>query len=170
MGSLTPAWRLLAALLCMAAANSHAAGSMTTSVMDLELAALDGAQFVRLSSHAGLAGRPVLINFWGSECPPCIREMPLLNAQAQLHPQIAFIGIAVDDRQHALRYAQQQGMTYLQLAAPSQPGALLQRFGDRINALPYTVMLDASHRICEAHLGEVDAAWLLEAASACSHP
>ena len=138
--------------------------------MDLELAALDGAQFVRLSSHAGLAGHPVLLNFWGSECPPCIREMPLLNAQAALHPQVRFIGIAVDDRQHALRFAQQQGMAYLQLAAPSQPGPLLQRFGDKVQGLPYTVMLDASHRICATHLGEVDAAWISSAAGACSHP
>lgn len=138
--------------------------------MDFELAALDGSQFVRLSSHAKLAGHPVLINFWSSECPPCIREMPLLDAQARLPSQIAFIGIAVDDRQHALQLVRRQALSYLQLAAPSQPAALLTRFGDRLHGLPYTVMLDASHRICAAHLGEVDAAWLTNAIATCGQP
>jgi thiol-disulfide isomerase/thioredoxin len=129
-----------------------------------ELRQLDGAGFVRL---ADFPDRPVLLNFWGSECPPCVRELPLLFAQARLNPGLQFLGIAVDDRADANRFLLRQTPTYPQLIAGPQPEVLLRRFGNRSSALPYTVMLNRQHQICATHLGELDAAWLDSARRAC---
>ena len=46
------------------------------TVPDFELADVNGNR-VRLSSHRGQA---VVLNFWATWCPPCLREMPLLQS------------------------------------------------------------------------------------------
>ena len=92
-------WRHLSAaaraLGAGALAAACAAALAASPAMTLELPRLDGTAFVRLDDHAG---RPVLLNFWGSECGPCIVEMPLLFTEALRHPGLQFLGIAVDQR------------------------------------------------------------------------
>ena len=58
------------------------------------LRAIDG----RAVSLEEFRGRPVVLNFWYSGCPPCRREMPLLQSYADRHPGIALLLI---DRQDA---------------------------------------------------------------------
>jgi thiol-disulfide isomerase/thioredoxin len=132
--------------------------------MSLELPTLDGTAFVRLDDYTG---KPVLLNFWGSECPPCVKELPLLFAQAPRHAGMAFLGIAVDQRSAASRFLARQQPSYPQLVAPAQPEVLLRRFGNKAGALPFTVVVDAQRRVCASRLGEVDAAWIAAAAQAC---
>ncbi len=156
------ATRLAAALLGCAAAAANA----SPEVMAFELPRLDASRFVTLNEFSG---RPVLVNFWGSDCPPCVHEMPLLDAQRQQHPALQFIGVAVDERNQALAFVQRHPVGLLQLLAPLQPEALLRRFGNRLGVLPYTVVLDAGHRICKAQAGEIDAAWIDTAVHACAN-
>ena len=132
--------------------------------MGLELPMLDGTTFVTLDDYAG---RPVLLNFWGSECPPCLAELPLLFAQAPRHPQLQFLGIAVDQRPAAARFLARLQPSYPQLVASTRPEVLLRRFGNKAGALPYTVVLDGRHEVCASRLGEVDAAWIAAAAQTC---
>jgi thiol-disulfide isomerase/thioredoxin len=132
--------------------------------LTLELPKLDGTAFVRLDDYAG---RPVLLNFWGSECPPCIAELPLLFAQAPRHPGLQFLGIAVDQRAAASRFLSRLQPTYPQLVASTQPEVLLRRFGNKAGALPFTVVVDTRREVCASRLGDVDAAWIAAAAQAC---
>lgn len=154
---------LAAAAVILACAGPASAGP----VLEFELPRLDGTAFMRLADHAG---RPVLLNFWGSECPPCVRELPVLFTQAVQHPQVQFLGIAVDQRSAAARFLQRLTPTYPQLLAASQPEVLLRRFGNKTGALPYTVVLDAGHAWCASRLGEVDAAWVSATLQACARP
>ncbi len=133
--------------------------------LNFELPLLDGSKFVRL---ADFDGRAVLLNFWGSECPPCIKEMPLLFAQAQVYPGVQFLGIAVDEKARAERFLARLPPGYPQLIAQRQPEVLMRRFGNRLGALPFTVLLDARHRLCASRLGEVDAPWIAQAVAACA--
>lgn len=141
-----------------------ASAAGTPPAMSLELPTLDGERFVSLRDFES---RPVLINFWGSECPPCAREVPLLNAQAAVHPSVQFLGIAVDERSSALQFTARFKPSHVQLWAPRQPDALMRRFGNKLGALPYTVLLDAQHRVCASRVGELDANWLREAVGRC---
>lgn len=150
-------WALVAAATCQASVAAP-------PVMALELPTLDGTAFVTLDDYAG---RPVLLNFWGSECPPCIAELPVLFAQAPRYPRMQFLGIAVDQRAAAARFLARLQPSYPQLVAPAQPEVLLRRFGNKTGALPFTVVVDARHGVCASRLGEVDAAWIAAAAQAC---
>lgn len=69
---------------------------------DFTVTLLDGSQF-RLSDHLAVDGRPVFLNLWASWCPPCRAEMPDLSSAAQRHPDVLFLGIAVEDDPAAAR-------------------------------------------------------------------
>jgi thiol-disulfide isomerase/thioredoxin len=140
-------------------------GIANSSVMDFELPKLDGTAFVRLNDYAG---RAVLLNFWGSECPPCIAEMPWLFSQALRYPEIQFIGITVDKRASATRYLARMQPTYPQLIAPSQPAELMRRFGNKSGALPYTVIVNIKHEICAEHKGAIDDQWFIQSFAVCN--
>lgn len=109
-------------------------------------------------------GRAVVLNFWASNCLPCVRELPVLNAHAARQPGLPFIGIAIDTRAAAQAFLLQHPANYPQaLAGP----ALLPTFGNQIKGLPYTVIVNSQHRICTRRLGAIDAAWLEAAVAAC---
>lgn len=133
--------------------------------LKLQLPMLDGSRFVQLSDFAD---RVVVLNFWGSECPPCVRELPLLAALSRQHPNVQFLGIATDPRELAKRFVSQFHPDYPQLIAINRPEILMRRLGNSSGGLPYTVVLDANHGLCASHLGEVDQAWLASALSGCA--
>ena len=66
-------------------------------------------------SEADLQGRAVVLNFWGSSCPPCRAEMPILQAaHRQLGDRVTFIGIdEQDSRSAAISFFHSVGVTYL---------------------------------------------------------
>ena len=85
---------------------------------------IDGKRFDLAAELA--RGKPVVLNLWASWCLPCREEMPAIDAVAARHPEVAFIGVAVqDDLVAAERFAREIGVTY--------PIGLDER--DEVNAL-----------------------------------
>jgi len=156
-------WILLTMLaLALGFAPSRA---LAAERLEFTLATLDGHAFVKLSDFPN---RQVLINVWGTECPPCVKETPLLNAQSQIYKNVQFLGIGTDDRISSLLFANRYRVRYPQLQAPNNPAGLLRELGDLHGALPFTVVLDAQHRICARRMGEVDARWIATAVHDCT--
>ena len=143
-------------------------GHALAATPQFDLPRLDGAGRLRLAQFAGQA---VVLNFWASNCLPCVRELPIFNAQAASAPQLAIIGIAIDERTAASNFLRQHPSAYVQAYAQAhaQP-SLLATFGNQIKGLPYTVILNSQHQPCTRRLGAVDAAWLASAMTACMHP
>ena len=60
-----------------------------------------------------LDGRPLVVNLWAQSCPPCVREMPLLQAASISNPDISFIGVdPYDELGAATAMAKKTGITY----------------------------------------------------------
>lgn len=139
--------------------------------LDFELAGDKG--FVRLST---LAPQVTLINFWRSDCPPCVREMPLLAEVAQSEAAkgggARVLAVAVQrpsetkNAPDIVRNALKPPL--LLLYAPSTPAGLLARFGNPQQALPHTVVLDANRRLCAVTRGELSREWIDKAVAQCA--
>jgi peroxiredoxin len=69
-------------------------------VKDFSITLLDGGQ----RTLSSLQGRVVLIDFWGTNCPPCVKEIPYLKTlYAELHPQgFEILGISMDEDREKL--------------------------------------------------------------------
>jgi cytochrome c biogenesis protein CcmG, thiol:disulfide interchange protein DsbE len=105
-----------------------------------------------LADHRGL---PLVVNFWASNCEPCIREMPVLEAaHQQLAGRVAFVGVNVTDPVGPARsLAARTGVTYHNARDPD--GTMLQAFGGV--ALPTTAFVSPEGRILTVVTGELSA-------------
>jgi thiol-disulfide isomerase/thioredoxin len=127
-----------------------------SAALDFELASLSGG-FVRL---AELSARPTVVNFWRSDCPPCLRELPILEAFAAAHPEARVVAVAVQPRSMTeSRYAAAPGRLVV-LVGPREGEAIMRRFGATSSATPYTAVLRADRTLCARMSGEVTVAWL----------
>ncbi len=111
-----------------------------------------------VSSAALRQGGPTVVNFWGSWCPPCVEEMPALQAvHHDLGNKVRFVGIDEEDtRGAALSFLHKVGVTY-----PSGfdgNGAVGSAFG--IDGTPTTYFI--SHgKMLDFHTGRMTKKQLL---------
>ena len=62
----------------------------------------DGGQ-VRLSDHLANDGRPLVLNLWASWCLECREEFPAFSRFSRENPDVAIVGVAVNDRREDAR-------------------------------------------------------------------
>ncbi|HTN94295.1 MAG TPA: TlpA disulfide reductase family protein [Gallionella sp.] len=144
---------ILATIIVLFSGTLAAAGAP----LDFELPTLDGKRFFRLSETHN---RITVVNFWDTECPPCVREMPLLDKISKSRPDVLFIGATVSERNKARDFLDDHPVSYLQLAKSPDPAEFLRRFGDPFGALPHTVVLGNDHSLCAMRTGEIDQDWI----------
>ncbi|MHA6792560.1 redoxin domain-containing protein [Pseudonocardia bannensis] len=99
-------------------------------------------------------GRVVVINIWGSWCPPCRAEMSDLQfVQEQTAASgIGVLGIDVrDNREAATDFIRDRGITFDSIFDP--PGRSLNALsGYPRNTVPSTIVLDRRHRVAAVYL------------------
>lgn len=91
-----------------------------------------------------LKGKVVVLNFWATWCPPCVEEMPELNA---LHPElqaqnIELIGIAIDSQANIQQFLLKTPVNYPIVQAGMAGTELGKALGNHQGGLPFTVILD----------------------------
>ena len=97
------------------------------------------------------AGAVIVVNFWGSWCPPCVAEAPyLVEAAAAFEPeQVRFVGVNIRDTDDAaLAFEQRYGVEYPSIS--DGPGSLADSFVDyglAPNDIPATIVIDTQQRV-----------------------
>ena len=105
-------------------------------------------------------GKLVLINFWASWCPPCIKEMPALD-RIRLEYQnqnFEIIGITAEPAKDANLYLANNPVSYPILNGEASASSLGQQYGNTIGSIPYNVLIDRHGLIQRRYYGEIDLA------------
>ena len=124
-------------------------------VWALSFATLEGPPL----AMSGLHGRPLLLNFWATWCPPCVTEMPLLDAFAKTQAKAGWnvLALAVDSADPVRRFIAERGLR-LPIALAGEDGLeLARRLGNGAGGLPFSIAFDTGGTATERKLGAVDA-------------
>ncbi|MBS3799872.1 MAG: TlpA family protein disulfide reductase [Thioalkalivibrio sp.] len=103
-------------------------------------------------------GDLVLLNFWATWCPPCKKEMPLFQDTFETHREAGFtvVAVAIDDQDATRNFVDQYGIGFPVLIGQDDAMEIGREYGNRIGALPYSVLIDRDGTILETHRGEVE--------------
>lgn len=101
----------------------------------------------------------VVINVWGSWCPPCRAEVDELSEAAEklAGRGVVFLGINTRDKStaDALAFQDKHDVPYSSLYDPGGRNLLAFRGTLAPNAIPSTVVIDAEGRVAASVIGEV---------------
>ena len=100
-------------------------------------------------------GKVVVVNFWATWCAPCREEMPeFVRAQTELGGKgLQFVGIAVDQADKVQQFAKEIGLNYPTLIGGYGAMELSKTLGNRLMALPFTVVVDRQGAVAHTQLG-----------------
>lgn len=115
----------------------------------------DNGKQVKLSEFA--KGKVVFINFWGTWCPPCRKEIPDIIEISKDEKDVVVIGIALERVKDRIKqvqdYAQKTGIPYVNVTGEDKVvGAIVEAFGG-INAVPTTFIVNKSGMVAEQIVG-----------------
>ena len=101
------------------------------------------------------AGKLLVLNFWATWCPPCLREMPILAEAHESHREVQVVGIAIDDREDVVRFLAEHPVSYPVLIGDTDAIEMSRRLGNRLQGLPFTVIFDRQGRRVHSQVGEI---------------
>lgn len=128
-----------------------------TRLPEIALRNADGGT-VQLTSYQG---KPLVINLWATWCPPCRREMPVLERAQQQRPDLTFLFVnQAESMQSVSTFLATQELNLNNVLFDGS-GRLGQAVGSM--ALPTTLFYSADGRMLGSHLGELSEASLARA-------
>lgn len=140
------------------AVSQNEAEAALASVWALRLQQPQGGEL----ALATLKGRPLVLNFWATWCPPCVKEMPELDrfARTFAHQGWRVAGIAIDSLEPVRAFLQKTPVSFpIGLAGPAGT-SLVRALGNPAGGLPFTLVFDSTGRIAQRSLGATDYAQL----------
>lgn len=104
-----------------------------------------------------LRGKVVLVNFWATSCPGCIKEMPaLVNVYNKYHEQgLEIIAVAMnyDPPNYVLNYTKNHALPFK--VALDVQGNLARAFNE-VKLTPTTFIIDKRGNVIQQTTGELD--------------
>lgn len=146
LGALAAGWYFRAGTL-----NDPAHDPAAAALLGLVLPDVDGRE-QRLDQWKG---KVVVVNFWATWCEPCREEMPqFVKAQEALGGKgLQFVGIAIDQPDKIRQFTNELKLNYPSLIGGYGALELSKSFGNKIMALPFTVIVARDGQVAYTQLG-----------------
>jgi thiol-disulfide isomerase/thioredoxin len=162
IGARRAAWRQpLAAAIATAAVvwgagwfTLHALDESVARLPELTLSGLDGQPVALTAFH----GRPTVVNLWATWCPPCRREMPVLQQAQASRPDVNFVFLNQGEAAAKVQGFLAGQHLPLRNVLLDTHGQAASQFGAR--GLPTTLFFDADGRLTDTRIGELSPATL----------
>ena len=112
---------------------------------------LDGAEI----DVARWRGQPLLVNFWATWCPPCVKELPEIN---QFYKEAKgkgwnVLGLAVDQAEPVNAFLKKAPLDFPVALAGPQGLGLVRELGNPAGGLPFSLVFDETGEISWRRLG-----------------
>ena len=129
---------------------SKAAPKVGALAPDFELTDVHSNKPLKLSS---LRGKPVLVNFWGTWCPPCREEMPALQKiYDKVKGQVEFLGVSMgprDDPANVNQFVKLNGYNWTFIHDTDSAVSI----NYQVTGIPSTFFIDKNGVIRQIHVG-----------------
>lgn len=134
-----------------AATASQAQHAALTSLLGLTLADLGGTP----QPLAQWKGKILVINFWATWCPPCIKEIPAFSAASRKYQDqgVQFVGLSIDTPTNVRDFQLEHRVSYPLLLAEPSVVQLTEGLGNTAQGLPFTVIVDKTGVISRVKTG-----------------
>jgi thiol-disulfide isomerase/thioredoxin len=110
-------------------------------------------------SMQGLRGKPLLINFWATWCPPCVEELPMIDAFFRQNTSKSWqvIGLAIDQPSAVRSFLGRVPVSFPVGFAGLDGTELGKALGNTEGGLPFTVAIGAGGQLLGRKMGRLTA-------------
>lgn len=107
---------------------------------------------------ASLRGAPLLVNFWATWCPPCVKELPEID---RFHATVRaegwkVLGLAIDAPTPVRDFLARRPLGFPIVLAGLEGTQWSRELGNAQGGLPFTVLFDRHGRLVQRKLGETN--------------
>lgn len=98
---------------------------------------------------ADWSGKVLVLNFWAKWCPPCLVEIPVFMRLQEKYGKrgLQFVGIALHTPEEVREFVSTKGINYPILTGEIDVIRVAELYGNRVGALPYTVIIDRQQQV-----------------------
>ena len=140
----------------------YAPGETSAAAVDaLWASSFDTPQGTRLAM-AAFRGKPLLLNFWATWCPPCIEELPMIDAfyRQNVGKSWQVVGLAIDQPSAVRTFLGRTPLSFPVGLAGLEGTELGKSLGNASGALPFSVVVSAGGEVLHRKIGKLSAAEL----------